>query len=55
MPDHCIECPVKYSKCHQFQDMGEGFLARIFKNRLERYPDFYICCRSLSNYHSYKI
>ena len=22
MPDYCMDCPAKYSKCQQFQDYG---------------------------------
>ena len=25
MPDYCMECSAKYSKCQQFQEMGRGF------------------------------
>ena len=24
MPDNCMDCPAKHSKCQQFQDMGGG-------------------------------
>ena len=27
MPVDCMDCPARYSKCQQFQDMGVGFLA----------------------------
>ena len=27
MPFYCMDCPAQNSKCHQFQDMGVGFLA----------------------------
>ena len=50
-----MDCPAWYSKCQQFQDIGEGFFAWILKNRLERYPDFYICYKSVSSDYSYKI
>ena len=40
MTDYCLDCPAWYSKSQQFQDIGEGFLAWILKNRRERYPDF---------------
>ena len=50
-----VESTVPTGKCQKFQDMGEGFLAWIFKNRLERYPDFYICYEATSNDYSYKI
>ena len=55
MPVYCMDCPAWYSKYQQFQDTGVGFLAWIFKNHLERYPDFYICYRVILNYHSYKM
>ena len=55
MPDYCMDCPALYSKCQQFQDMGVGFLLESLENRLERYPDFYICYWAILNYHSYKI
>ena len=27
MPVYCMDCPSRYSKSQQFQDMGVGFLA----------------------------
>ena len=31
MPDYCMDCPAKYSKCQQFQDYGEGFWFKSLK------------------------
>ena len=31
MPDYCMDCPPRYSKCQQFQDMGRVFWLESLK------------------------
>ena len=46
-------CAARYSKFKQFQDMGVAFLTCILIKRMERYPNFYVCYKLLSNYQKY--
>ena len=55
MTDHCMELSRWIFEMSAISRYGEGFMAWIFKNCLDRSPDFEICYKLILNDYSYYI